>query len=348
MKVLFAAGGTGGHLFPAIEIAKELSEENVDCFFAAHGLATSQMFPHDLYPWWDIPAERPSLSKLFSFGVSTASSTMKASKILSHLKPDCVIGFGSFHTFPILVATYLRRFPLFLFEPNVEPGRVIRLFSNYAQTTGVCFSEAKEKIGKRSTVVTMPLLQAHMGIVEKKTGLERYGLKEGIPVVAAFGGSQGSKVINERVIEALSLFEESKRPQLLVLCGLGQDKKLLEEKAKKLGVDAKVILFEREMAYVYAVADVVVCRSGASTAAELKHFKKPAVCIPYPHAKDNHQLLNAQALVKSSLAHMIQENELSPLHLKNKIESLLHRDFSKLVFSTNASTFSQVVLEYLR
>lgn len=348
MKVLFAAGGTGGHLFPAIEIARELSEQDVECFFAAHGLATSEMFPHDLYPWWDIPAGRPQLKRLLSFGMTTAHSTVKARKVLAHLKPDCVIGFGSFHTFPVLLATCFRGVPLFLFEPNVAPGRVIRLFAKYATCTGVCFSEAEKVIGKRSTLVSMPLLRSHTGIVERKVALERYGLSPELPVVVAFGGSQGSKVINEAVIQALSLFEDSQRPQLLLLCGLGQDKKALEEKAKAFGVSSKVILFEREMSYVYAAADVVVCRSGASTVAELKNFRKPSVCIPYPFAKDNHQLLNAEALVESGLSQMVKEEDITSEILRSKISEVMKKDFANVSFEANREKFSQVILDQVR
>ena len=347
MKVLFAAGGTGGHLFPALEIARELTEEGVDCCFAAHGLSSSPMFPRDIYPWWDISAGRPSLLKAASFCWTTATSAIRTSNLLGTVKPDCVIGFGSFHTFPVLLATWLRRIPLFLFESNVAPGRVIRLFAKYATCTGVCFPEAQKCIGKRSELVSMPLLRAHCGFVSREDALARYGLLNK-PVVVAFGGSQGSQVINEAILKALALFSEHERPQLLLLCGLGQDQRALEQKAQKLGSIARIIPFERGMSYVYSAASVVVCRSGASTVAELKMFKKPAICIPYPHAKDNHQLFNATSLEKSGLAKVIEEKDLTAEGLQGSIAEMLQRDFSNVCFDEGRDTFSEVILKHMK
>lgn len=325
--VLFAAGGTGGHLFPAIEIAEELSSQGVECGFAAHGLSVSPFFPHGRWNVWDIQANRPSVCpyKAACFCFQTMYSIKKSYSLLSHLKPSCVIGFGSYHTVPVLAATVLKKTPLFLFEPNVAPGKVIRLFSYFAKGTGIYFDAAKQWLHSPTTLVSMPLLSSNISLVTRASAYERYGFSGAASVVLAFGGSQGASVINQTILSALSLFPENARPHLLLLCGKTADSKLLETMAHERGIVAKILPFEEEMAYAYAAADVVVCRSGASTIAELELIQKPAICIPYPHAKEDHQRKNAEMLAKKGNVIVLDEMTLTYETLSRELKCLLQQ-----------------------
>lgn len=349
MKALFAAGGTGGHLFPAITIADTLTDKGVTCYFAASGLGKSQFFPRDRWSWWDIEARRPSTNPMkgMLFLFRTLLSTFMACRLIRRMKPDCVVGFGSFHTFPVLLATRLCRLPLFLFEPNVIPGRVIKLFAPYAECTGVCFSEALHTLQKNALLVQMPLLQRNSQTVSKSQACARYGLDNSSAVVLAFGGSQGAALINEYVIRALSHFEEKNRPQLLLLCGLGQDQAALEREAMARGIRAVVVPFEKEMAYAYSAADVVISRAGASTIAEIKALGKRAICIPYPHAQDNHQLLNARSLVAEGAALLVEEKNLTEEQLYRSIAQLLQEEHST-VHEEKKAIFSEKLLDWFR
>lgn len=355
VHVLFAAGGTGGHLFPALEIAEELESHGVSCSFAAHGLSTSRFFSKDRWRWWDIQAARPSFKPIraFSFLCRTLRSTREACRLLEEIKPDAILGFGSYHTVPVLLAAVVKRIPLFLFEPNVSPGRVISLFSRYAALTGVCFEETRSRLHGETELVHMPLLRSSITPVEREAALNRYGFSGEAPIIVAFGGSQGSSVINHVVLKALYTFERQKRPNLLLLCGEGQDKEMLESMAQRLGIMAKIVPFEQEMAYAYTVGDVFVSRSGAGTVAELSAFRKPAICIPYPFSKDDHQLRNAEELMKAGRALIIEEENLNPERLSTDLFRLLR------VVETKSSSlrenelpikkqFSHILFERLR
>jgi UDP-N-acetylglucosamine--N-acetylmuramyl-(pentapeptide) pyrophosphoryl-undecaprenol N-acetylglucosamine transferase len=355
VQVLFAAGGTGGHLFPALEIAEELTASGVECSFAALGLSQSSFFPHGKWPSFDIPALRPSLNplKALSFLWTTASSTRTSFHLLGTLKPRLVIGFGSYHTVPVLSAAVLKRLPLFLFEPNASPGQVIRLFSHYATLTGICFERTKGELHSPTELVSMPLLRSSIIPVERKLALNRYGFSGDSPIVVAFGGSQGSSVINQMVIKALHLFDRQKRPHLLLLCGQGQDKEVLEKMAQNLGVMARIVPFEKEMSYAYSVGDLFVSRSGASTVAEIAAFGKPAICIPYPFAKEDHQRMNAEELVKSGKTLIIEEVNLTPDRLCTDLFRLLQMMGNKslnpsVIEAPSKKQFSQVILDWIQ
>lgn len=331
VRVLFAAGGTGGHLFPALEIAEELSDHGIDCSFAAFGLSTSRFFPHGKWNIWETPASRISCRPMqaLSFCWNTTRSTWSSCHMLKSVKPCCVIGFGSYHTVPVLAAAVLRRVPLFLFEPNAAPGRVIRLFSRYAHLTGICFEKTKSLLHSDTELVAMPLLKSSTAAVEKHAALHRYGFSGDLPVVVAFGGSQGSSVINQTIMQAVHLFDRQKKPNLLLLCGQGQDRHALEKMAQHMHVMARVIPFEKEMAYAYAVGDLFVSRSGASSVAELAAIGKPAILIPYPHAKDDHQLTNARELEATGQALILKEADLTPERLCTALFCQLRNSFRK-------------------
>ena len=355
VHVLFAAGGTGGHLFPALEIAEEMKANGVDCSFAAHGLSSSRFFPKERWKWCDIQAERPSFNPLraLPFLWKTLWSTKEACRLLEKIHPDIILGFGSYHTVPVLLAAVRKKIPLFLFEPNVFPGRVIGLFSRYAELTGICFETTRSRLRGKTELIRMPLMKSSVTPVDRLAALDRYGFSGEAPIIVAFGGSQGSSAINHMVLKALHLFERQKRPNLLLLCGEGQDQKELESMAQNLGVMAKVVPFDQEMAYAYTVGDVFVSRSGAGTVAELAAFHKPAICIPYPFSKDGHQLRNAEELVKGGRALIIEEASLNPERLCTDLFRLLRMMETKGMYLGDSGLpvkkqFSQVLLEWLR
>ena len=352
VRVLFAAGGTGGHLFPALEIAEELAESGIDCSFAACGLSKSRFFPQGKWASWDLPAEKPSLrpTKALSFLFRTFTSTLAAYRLLGRVQPDCVLGFGSYHTVPVLLAAVFHRIPLYLFEPNASPGKVICLFSRFAVLTGICSEKTQGQLHSETEMVAMPLLRSSVTPVEREAALRRYGFSGTKPIVVAFGGSQGSAVINDKILDALHLFGRQERPELLLLCGQGQDEKILDHKAQTLGVKVSVVPFEKEMAYAYTVGDVFVARSGASTVAELVAYRKPAVCIPYPFSKDDHQLKNARELEREGLAIVLQEHELTSESLFGDVHRLLNRAHETFLPLKNEEKmkrkqFSKVLLE---
>lgn len=310
--VLIAAGGTGGHIIPAQVVAEDLFEEGVSVSFAASGLSDNRFFNKERFCFYDIPAAPISLSPL-----SVARFFMRTTKgVLSSLSlvkdVDLVIGFGSYHAFPVILAAYLKGIPFVFYEANSVPGRVIRLFSSAALWTACPFEEAFSKL--RGNVRSCePILRRHLREPPSAEKAKNYfGLPLQIPTILVMGGSQGAKTLNKLMPKVLSRFSEERKLSVIHLAGSKEEVINLSQKYKDLGVIATVKAFENRMENALAAADVVISRSGASAVAEIEAFQKPAIYIPYPKATDDHQKKNALSASFRGKASVIDEGEASP------------------------------------
>ncbi len=265
-KVLIASGGTGGHLFPAQQMAEELQEEFL---FAGHKLHDSPFFDRK-YPYVEIASSNRNPFLLLK-------GLLQSLVLIVTFKPDVVVGFGSFHGFPVLLAALFLGKKIVLFEPNYSYGKVNRFFAPFAKKIAVQFFRKQGKkfayIGKTRKQINQPLARAH------------YGLKPDLFTILVFGGSQGAKFINETFFESAKILDFPF--QVIHFTGkLG---------IPKYDVPSAVKEFEKEMHYAYSAADLAICRSGAGAVAELLNYELPSILIPYPYAYD-HQKENAKAL----------------------------------------------------
>lgn len=300
LKVLIATGGSGGHLFPAKQLATLLADCNV--VFAGHKLASSPFFDRKI-PYHEIL----SASKKREW-FSILKGIWQSLTLIRQFQPDVVVGFGSFHSFPVLLAAVLRRKRIILFEANCSLGRVNRFFTPFAQKVAFQFPTK----GKKAVYVPLlPWVRTQMTSLTPQEARKSYHLDAEKFTILVFGGSQGAVFINKIFCAAaLRLHKKGWVFQVIHLTGN-------ENAQVKYNVSAAVLPFESHMATAYAAADLVICRAGAGTVAELIRFQKPAILIPYPYAHD-HQRKNGEFLNKG--ARLLLQNEANPERLVLEIE----------------------------
>lgn len=316
-KVLIATGGTGGHVYPAMALFDDLRGQLDDCLIAGFRLSSNRFFDQTRYPYKEI-SSGAGIKQTFSI----LKGVQEACSLLSSFKPNLVVGFGSYHTFPLLLAATIKRVPFVLHAADTYPGKVIRWFSPYAQAVGVHFPESQKWIHGKTIEVHIPLRKGYQkGFVTKEEALRHFGLTPELPTVLVFGGSQGAQYLNKVVGEALPHFSFSL--QFIHLTGSEEAQKELALKYQKQRCPHFIAPFEKRMDLAWAAADIAFCRSGAVSCAELLEFEKPALLIPYPHAMDNHQETNAQKMVEMGLALKRLEGELAPKELDTLFYDLL-------------------------
>lgn len=297
-KIVVAAGGTGGHLFPAQAFAEELlnNQKGTDLLFAGSGLGNNRCFQKDKFPFKDICSETPYRSKISQRMRSfwyLSKGIVQSLKLLGQFKPDIVVGFGSFHAFPILFAAKLKKIPYVLFESNEEPGKVTRFFSKSALLTAIQFSSSADRLSGKTATVPLPIKK--QGPVSRTAALEYFGLSNNVTTLLVFGGSQGAVAINRLFCEAAELLKkQGSLFQVIHLAGKQEDKEKLASFYVAHKIKACVKEFEDNMHLAWAIADFAVCRSGAATFAEQIAFEVPAILIPYPHGAEDHQTKNAE------------------------------------------------------
>lgn len=357
--VLFAVGGTGGHLFPAQALAQELKQKKleVEVFFAGGHLKSSPYFQNGSFPYQDISSAtifKKNLRSLAKSLMTLGKGIIESYTLLRKLKPSLVVGFGSFHAFPLLLAATLQRVPFILFNPDVAAGKVNRLFSKRALFSAVQFLETEQYIKGAVLPVQMPLLalQKKMPTFSKEEARKSYGLNPNCKTLLVFGGSQGAKAINQ-VVPEIVLKEDF---QIIHLAGSEAQAQELISIYKKMGIRFCVKAFEDKMAIAWSAADLAICRAGAMTLAEMLSFEVPAVMIPYPYAYA-HQKKNAQ-LMEQEIGGgvVIEQSQLSVGKLSETLDQLMVQDrlvemkehLKEYKQKTASQSLSEWIIEYLK
>ncbi len=343
-KILIAVGGSGGHLFPAQAFAdKHLKEQDCEILFAGAKLSENRYFHKEKYAYKDVRSATPfgGVKKTLSSIFPLLQGVKESLKLLEEFSPDCVIGFGSFHAFPLLTAATLKKLPLILFESNRIPGKVSRLFSRFAKVTALYFPEAAKSLKGEHAFVEMPMqYQCTQGDPEEAR--RYFGLDPSLPTLLVFGGSQGALAINALLMQVVE--ERSEIPfQVIHFVGKEEACQEIRKHYEAFQVPACVKAFEPRMDLAYFAATLAITRSGAATLAELLTFKVPSVIIPYPHAAEGHQLENAKFLqdcVGGSLYY--EEKNLDPGSFRDEVFSLLKQNSEKRIQMQRAlETFSK-------
>jgi UDP-N-acetylglucosamine--N-acetylmuramyl-(pentapeptide) pyrophosphoryl-undecaprenol N-acetylglucosamine transferase len=327
-KILIAAGGTGGHLFPAQSLAKELlvKDPELTILFAGAGLSTNRYFHKEIFNYKEVSSGTPFRGNIFLAGGKLALGVRKSLKLLDEFEPNLVIGFGSFHSFPLLAAAVLRKIPFLLFEANAIPGKVNRFFSRWANVTAVHFAHATAQLSGKTQEVAMPLGdRKHNLHIEKTMARAFFGLDPKKTTLLVFGGSQGALSINKIFSEAAGLlFTHFNDFQVIHLTGHREGIEQTKKTYSLLNIPACIKEFEENMAYAWRASDLAICRSGAATLAELIALEVPAILIPYPRASDDHQRKNAEIMeneVKG--ARVLLESELNAVNLYHLLHELI-------------------------
>ena len=325
MNVVVAAGGTGGHLYPAIAVAREFLRQDPATQIVFVGTARgieSTVLAHEGFEL-DLISAKPLMGKRFLDRVRALGalprSLWQSLGLLKRRQADLVIGVGGYTSPTVLLAAFLRRVPSVILEPNAYPGLANRVVAPLAHRIFLAFESGKQFFTQATVrVVGMPVRRAFL---EPRPADEGPLMTEG-PHVLIFGGSQGAKAINQAVTEAL--------PALRAINGLRvthqtgtQDHERVVAAYREAGLRAEVVPFLYDMPAVLRSADLVVARAGGMTIAELTVSGKPAILIPLPTAIYNHQALNAAVMESAGAAVVVPQSELSGSRLAGAIAAIL-------------------------
>lgn len=327
-KILIAAGGTGGHLFPAQSMAKDLlkNQKGIELLFAGAGLSTNRYFQKEFFNYEEVSSASPFRGNPFKTVIQLLSGINKSLRLLKKFKPNIVVGFGSYHSFPLLVAARMKGIPIILFEANAAPGKVNRLFSRWATVTAVHFAHASEKLSGPTLEVAMPLAAKRESLeIDRAKARAFFGLQPDKFTLLVFGGSQGALSVNKIFCQVAAQLSSSLPDfQVIHLTGHKKDTEEVRRAYGLLQIPVCIKEFEENMAFAWRAADLAICRSGASTLAELMTFEVPAVLIPYPYAADDHQKKNAEIMQKEVRgARLMLEADLSAENLYTLLHELM-------------------------
>jgi len=341
-KILIAAGGTGGHLFPAQALARELLEKgDYEVKFCASGLASNRCFSKEMFSYFEITSATPFKKKIASCFLALFSlikGGFESVRILTRYKPDLIVGFGSFHTAPVLFGAVLTRVPFILYESNSFPGKVNRLFSKWAKVSSISFKSAEKHLLGKIEITEMPLWKRQMHKkLSKEEAREYFGLKPDVMTLLVFGGSQGAFSINSQFSKAAELLKKTCTYQVIHLIGKKENLENMKQHYASISINACVKEFEEMMSIAWQAADLAICRSGAATIFEQVLFEIPAIFIPYPFASEKHQQENARFIVEDVKGgKMLLEEDLTVQKLSSLISACLDPEKQELKSMKNA------------
>jgi len=342
-RILIAAGGTGGHVFPALAIADELKKLNplaVFLFVGTKDKIEARIVPQRGYAFttiWISGLHRSLRVSNLLFPLKVIVSIVQSFFLIVKFRPDVAIGTGGYACGPVLYIASLFRIPTVVHESNSYPGVTTRMLSNRVTKLFTAF-EATSRWLKRSDnieVVGTPTRES-LGAVSQEDGLKFFGLDTKKKTVLVFGGSLGATSINQATKE---IVDEFVRSGIQFIWQTGKNDAVLAETMNQKHI-GWVNPFIDAMENAYAAADVVVCRAGATTLAEITRLGKAAILVPYPYAAADHQTFNARILAEMDVVVMIADNELS-LRLKPELLLLLNDDVKRFVLSEACRKFGK-------
>jgi UDP-N-acetylglucosamine--N-acetylmuramyl-(pentapeptide) pyrophosphoryl-undecaprenol N-acetylglucosamine transferase len=319
MRVVLAGGGTGGHVIPALAIARELQARNgAEILF----IGTPRGIENKLVPAAGFELRLTQVGALKNVSLARRLQTLTdlpraifaCWKMLADFCPDVVIGVGGYASGPAMLAAWLRRIPTLAFEPNFVPGFANRVMARLVSAAAVHFEETRRYF-RKPRVTGVPVRPEFFRIASRPAGAQ--------PTLLVFGGSQGAAAINRAVIESLPALRAA-IPDLRLIHQTGErDYQDAQAAHLRAGVPAEVSAFIHDMPAAFAQADLLLCRSGASTVGEIAAAGKPAIFVPFPRAADDHQMRNARALEEHGAAMVIPEAQLSSATLVKAVNELL-------------------------
>lgn len=316
---LIMAGGTGGHVYPALSLAHELRSRGHDVAW----LGTSKGIEKRLVPAADIQLYEIDVFGIRGKGIieklkaplSLLRALLQSRKVVRSLSPNAMVGFGGFVAGPAGVAARLCSVPLIIHEQNARAGTTNKLLARLAQRVLAAFPNAlpnAEVVGN-PVRAEMIQLESPLARAENKTGPIR---------LLVVGGSLGAKFLNDALAKALALIDSQARPLVKHQCGerwLAE----CEQAYQAAGVEAEILPYIDNMADAYSWADFLICRAGAMTVSEVATVGVPALFVPFPFAIDDHQTANADWLVDQGGARVVQQSQLTPEKMKAEIEFFL-------------------------
>lgn len=327
MRIIIATGSSGGHIFPALSLADELKNDNEIIFICDKGKPKESISQKGYKAVAISVVKLGSARNIFFFSWRLLKSFFESIRIIRDFKPDVVAGFGSYVSFPVILAAKSKKIPTIIHEQNVIPGRANRILSGIVDKIAVSFAEGRKYFPKTKVVLTgCPVRRDLLGI-DEKSARGKFNFVADKFTILVSGGSQGSHHLNLEFIKAISGIEDKRDLQVIHLTG-SFDYDLVKSGYESMGIAHCVFAFLKEMGYAYKIADLIISRAGASAITEIALFKRAAILVPYPFARA-HQIQNAKVLTDKGGALLIEEGDLSAeilreaiLRLKNNREML--------------------------
>lgn len=335
MRIIISGGGTGGHIYPAITIAKtlnEIAQPEAILFVGARQGLESDIIPKEGYPIKMINVagfERQLTWRNIKNLFRTAGSLLEARKIIASFKPDLVIGTGGYVCGPVLLVASFLGIPTIIQEQNVIPGITNRILSRFVKIVAVGYKEAAAYFPSSSKIMVSgnPVRQDIIS-ASREEGIAALGLRPDRITLLIAGGSLGARSINNAMAEVYRRFSENDSIQILHVTGQSEYNNIVGN-YKQMGIDVSntgnimIKPYLYNMPQALAAADLAVFRAGAIGLAELTAKGIPSILIPYPYAAENHQEHNARVLEKEGAAVVIRDSELTGNILADTIERII-------------------------
>ena len=337
--ILIAGGGTGGHLYPGIAVARELLARVPDATVSFVGTASgieSRVIPREGFALDVIRSAGLKGKSLHSKVRGLALlplSGFDAWHVLTRRHPSVVIGVGGYSSGPVVALARLRGIPTLLMEQNAMPGLTNRLLAKVTSAAAVTYEESLAHFGDKAFIAGNPVRREFFAVSDTGSATQREAddpqPRPGTARVLVFGGSQGAHAINVAMVEAAPWLVTA-ASRLAITHQTGEsDLEMVRDGYRRAGMDARVEPFLYAMDREMRAADVVVCRAGATTLAELMAAGRAAVLIPLPTATDDHQRKNADALVRQGAARMIEQRDLTGERLAGELLALTGDDVQR-------------------
>jgi len=330
MRAAIVGGGTGGHVIPALAIARELREQySAEVLF----IGTNRGIETRLVPQAGFPLHLIQVGQLKNVSLTRRLRTLAGIPLavldcrrkFAEFRPEVVIGVGGYASGPGMLAAIIMRIPTLAFEPNLVPGFANRMVARMVSAAAVHFEETK-RFFRNATVTGVPVRQEFFNLQPRSF------TPPGSLLV--FGGSQGARVLNQTMIDAIPKWKEL---GIQIRHQTGErDFEKVDSAYRQAGFPAQVSRFIDDMPSSFAQADLILCRSGASTVGEITAAAKPAIFVPFPFAADDHQLKNAEAMEKAGAARLIPESEMSAERLASAVGDLLEKPAALAEMSAKA------------
>lgn len=360
LKVIISGGGTGGHIFPAVAIAKALEKKVSDIeilFVGAKGRMEMTKIPAEGYAiqglWISGLQRRLSLSNL-SFPFKLISSLYKANRIIKKFKPDIAIGTGGYASGPLLYMAAKNNIPTLVQEQNSYPGITNKILSKVVDKVCVAYDNMERFFPKQKIIFTgNPIRQDVLEFASKRqSAIDHFHLDKNKKTVLVIGGSLGARTINQQIDKNIDFFIANNL-NLIWQTGISYKEKgeaRVKEKSEK-GINAYA--FIKKMDLAFAAADIIISRAGAIAVSELCHISKPCILVPSPNVAEDHQTKNAQAVVNKSAALLVKDNEadsklvncLNALCEDENLQEELAKNIKQLAVSDAAETIADKALK---
>ena len=346
MKVLIASGGSGGHIFPAVSLAKELEKDNIEIIFVASRRRLDRnVLENATYKKIFLSANPMPYKfswRVFIFLVKLFLDSVYALYLLLKVRPDIVIGFGGYTAGSIVLLATAMNIKTIIHEQNVVPGRTNKFLDKFVREIAVSFKETKKHFRNKNVMVTGNPLREESISECRPEAIGKFGFDKEKLAILVMGGSQGARSLNDLVSRSLNLLPYERKKNLQVIHITGQaDFEKFKDFYKKTGIAGRVFSFVENINEAYSICDLAISRSGAAAILELAALAKPMILIPYPSQKNN-QRFNAMFFAERNAAIYKDEKNLKPEELENIILELIDNPEKRKALSENARKLSVV------